>query len=211
MTDIPTSFEPLKQQLLAAAEAFSSDAEPLHDILAGLVGDVERAVSEPLEIFPVCHHSPSSAIHMVRRLQQKPPRVLFMECCEDLQGVLPDLRDCKLPIALQAFAPVAAAFPAAWAPLNLVCPLTEFSAEFQAIAFCMANPETELVFVDRSCDHVFQWMPQQDNSLEKALPKDLSADELDGDTGMHGAAIGVEIGSLIPTFGQFTDLSLIHI
>ena len=206
MTDIPTSFEPLKQQLLAAAEAFSSDAEPLHDILAGLVGDVERAVSEPLEIFPVCHHSPSSAIHMVRRLQQKPPRVLFMECCEDLQGVLPDLRDCKLPIALQAFAPVAAAFPAAWAPLNLVCPLTEFSAEFQAIAFCMANPETELVFVDRSCDHVFQWMPQQDNSLEKALPKDLSADELDGDTGMHGAAIGVEIGSLIPTFGQFTDV-----
>lgn len=206
MTDLPTSFEPLKKQLLAASEAFSSDAQPLHDILAGLVGDVERAVKEPLEIFPVCHHSPSSAIQMVRRLQTRAPRVVFMECCEDLQIDLNDLRDCKLPVALQAFAPLAEAFPASWAPLNLVSPLTEFSAEFQAIAFCLENPETELVFVDRSCDHVFQWMPQQDNSLEKILPSELTPDELESDAGMHGAAVGVEIGSLVPTFGEFTEV-----
>ena len=39
-------------------------------------------------------------------------------------------------------------FPPAWAPLNLVCPLTEFSAEFQAIAFALENKGTELVFVE---------------------------------------------------------------
>ena len=77
---------------------------PLAAILGGLVDDVERAAREPLEIFPVAHHSPSSAIHMVRRLAQRPPRVIFMECCEDLRPLLDGLRDCKLPVALQAFA-----------------------------------------------------------------------------------------------------------
>ena len=69
LTDnLPTPFEPLKHQLLAAAEAFADDAQALAAILGGLVNDVERAGREPLEIFPVCHHSPSSALHMVRRL-----------------------------------------------------------------------------------------------------------------------------------------------
>ena len=30
--------------------------------------DVDRALREELEIFPVCHHSPASALAMVRRL-----------------------------------------------------------------------------------------------------------------------------------------------
>lgn len=204
--DLPTSFEPLREQLLAAAKRFSNDARPLHDILAGLVGDVERAVKERLEIFPVCHHSPSSAVHVLRRLQQNPPRVVFMECCEDLRPELEGLRDCRLPIALQAFAPRADAFPSSWAPLNLVCPLTDFSAEFQVIAYCLENSDTELVFVDRSCDHVFQWMPQQDRSLADLLPGDLTSDELERDAGMHGAAIGIEIGAIAPSFGEFTEV-----
>ena len=131
--ELPTSFEPLKRQIQAAAEAFATEAHPLAEILGGLVDDVERAAREPLEIIPVAHHSPSSALQVVRRLRQRPPRLIFLECCEDLRPLLDGLRDCKLPVALQAFAASSDAFPPSWSPLNLVCPLTDFSAEFQAI------------------------------------------------------------------------------
>ena len=113
--DLPTTFDPLRQQLLAAAGVFASDAQPLAEILGGLVDDVERATREPLEIVPVCHHSPSSAVHVVRRLTAKAPRIIFMECCEDMSGVIEGLRECTLPVALQAFASQAEAFPPAWA------------------------------------------------------------------------------------------------
>src|SRR5208282_2481274 len=101
-TDLQTlaAFEPLREQLLAAAQAFAGDAQPLGRLLSGLVDDVHRAASEPLEIFPVCHHSPAAAVHMIRRLSERPPRVIFMEMCEDLRPLLPKLRDCRLPIAL---------------------------------------------------------------------------------------------------------------
>lgn len=204
--DLPAPFGPLKEQLLAAAGAFSGEGRPLAEILGGLVDDVERAFREPLEIVPVCHHSPSSALHMVRRLSARAPRAIYMECCEDLRPVLDGLRDCRLPVALQAFAATTDAFPAAWAPLNLVCPLTEFSAEFQAIAFALENPGTELVFVDRSADHFFQWMPQDDGAIERALPDDPDAD--DEDAAMHGSAVGVEVGALAPTFAAFSEVLL---
>ncbi len=200
--NLPTTFEPLKQQLLAAAKAFSTDAQPLGEILSGIVDDVQRACGEPLEIFPVCHHSPSSAVQMVQRLRSRPPRVIYMECCEDMREVLDGLRECRLPVALQAFATSSTAFPSAWAPLSLVCPLTEFSAEFQAIAFALETPETELVFVDRSADHVFQWMPQETDALEERTPDDPSDED---DAAMHGSAIGIEIGSLVPTIQEFHE------
>jgi hypothetical protein len=203
---LPVSFAPLREQLLAAASAFADEARGLGEILGGLVDDVDRACREPLEIFPVCHHSPSSALHMLRRLAASPPRVIYMECCDDLRPVLEGLRDCRLPVALQAFAGVSEAFPAAWAPLNLVCPLTEFSAEFQAIAFALENPGTELVFVDRSADHVFQWMPQDDAALDRALPDSPEAD--DEEAAMHGSAVGVEIGALVPSFDLFREVLL---
>ena len=202
--ELPTSFEPLKRQLMAAAESFATDAQPLAAILGGLVDDVERADRELLEIFPVAHHSPSSAIHMVRRLTARPPRVIFMECCEDFRPLLDGLRDCKLPVALQAFASMSDDFPAAWLPLDLVCPLTDFSAEFQAISFALESRETELVFVDRSVDHFFQWMPHEDDAVEKAIPP--AGDPDDEGAAMHGSAVGIEIGSLVPTYERFRDL-----
>ena len=205
-TELPTSFDPLKQQLLAAAESFSADAQPLGDILSGLVDDVERACREPLEIFPVCHHSPASAVQMVERLRRRPPRAIYMECCEDLRPLLDGLRDCKLPVALQAFAPQSEALPSAWTPLNLVCPLTEFSAEFQAIAYALEHPETELHFVDRSADHFFQWLPQ-DRDITAALAQDAPTED-DDDAAMHGSAIGVEMGSLAPSFEAFRHFLL---
>lgn len=204
--DLAVSFDPLKDQLLAAAEAFASEARPLSEILGGLVDDVDRACREPLEIVPICHHSPSSALQMVRRLTVRPPRVVYMECCEDLRPVLDGLRDCRLPVALQAFAPSSEVFPAAWSPLNLVCPLTEFSAEFQAIAFALENPGTELVFVDRSADLVFQWMPPDESAVERAMPDDPDAD--DEEAGMHGSAVGIELGALVPTFDLFRQVLL---
>ena len=126
--DLPAALQPLRDQLLAAAGAFATEARPLAEILGGLVDDVDHALREPLEIFPVCHHSPASALAMVRRLREKQPKVIYLELCEDMAPLLTELRNCRLPVALQAFAATTDAFPAAWSPLSLVCPLTEFSA-----------------------------------------------------------------------------------
>ena len=57
--------------------------------------------------------------------------------------MLDGLRECKLPVAPLGVASTSDAFPSSWFPLNLVCPLTEFSAEFQAIAFALEGKETE--------------------------------------------------------------------
>src|SRR5262245_43008055 len=70
-------FEPLRQQLITAARAFSGDSAHLAELLHGLVDDVHRAAAEPLEIFPVCHHSPAAAVHMIRRLRERPPKVIY--------------------------------------------------------------------------------------------------------------------------------------
>jgi len=206
------SFDPLRQQLLAAAEAFATDAQPLSKLLGALVNDVERAMKEPLEIFPVCHHSPASAVHLIQRLRQKAPRVIFMEMCEDFRPLCEKFRDCKLPVAFQAFAESSTSFPPAWMPLSVVAPFTEFSAEFQAIIFALENAETELVFVDRSVDHVFQWMPQKDDELDKHLgeemPDDESPESSETETKpavAHGAALGVQLGDIEPTFDQFRE------
>src|SRR5262245_3064194 len=212
---LPTAYEPLRQQLLAAAREFATASKPLGDLLNAMVDDVGRAASEPLEIFPVCHHSPSAAIHMVRRLRASPPRVIFLEMCEDLRPVVDKLRDCKLPVALQAFAGETTAFPKSWTPLSVVAPFSEFSAEFQAVAFALENPSTtDLVFVDRSVDHVFQWMPQKEEELEKHLGEETEAEEPDPSTGEqkphvgHGAGVGVQVGDLEPTFGRFREFLL---
>jgi hypothetical protein len=203
------SFEPLRQQLISTAKEFAG-AQPLANLLGALVEDVHRASVEPLEIFPVCHHSPAAGVHMIRRLQERPPRILFLELCEDLRPLLDKLRDCKLPVALQAFAGQVEGLPKSWAPLSVVAPLTEFSAEFQAIAFALENPDTELVFVDRSVDHIFQWMPQEDDELEKHLGKDAEQDEgpQEDPPPTHGAAVGVQMGDLEPTLERFTEFLL---
>jgi hypothetical protein len=209
--------EKLRGELLALASAFATDAHPLGEMLSAMVADVGRAGAEPLEIFPVCHHSPASALHLLRRLRERPspPRVIFMEMCEDMRGSVDDLRSCKLPVALQAFAPASEAFPAAWSPLSVVAPITEFSAEYQAIAYALENPETELVFVDRAVDHIFQWTPKDEGALEALVPRD--EDEDDGAApgaaepapkASHGSAIGVQVGRMEPTFDAFLEVLL---
>ena len=84
MLELPKTLSSLQEQLLDAAQKFATDAQPLSEILTAMVHDVERAVAERLEIFPVCHHSPSSALQMVQRLNHNPPKVIYIELCEDL-------------------------------------------------------------------------------------------------------------------------------
>lgn len=173
----------LREQLQRAAETFSAG------ILPGMVDDVERALAESLEIFPVCHHSPASALAMVRRLREKQPKVIYLELCEDLLPVLTELRNCRLPVAVQAFASTVEGFPAGSGPLSVVAPITESSAEYQAIAYALDTPDVELVLVDRSTDHVFQWLRQQE---EKATD------------------VAIELGDLRPGFAELEEHLLHH-
>ncbi|SDM16568.1 hypothetical protein SAMN04488074_117123 [Lentzea albidocapillata subsp. violacea] len=190
------SFESLRTQLQQAATTFADGPGALEGILLGMVDDVDRAVSEPLEIFPVCHHSPASAVAMARRLRDKQPKVIYLELCEDMAPLLTELRNCRLPVAVQAFSSEVDGFPAEWAPLSVVAPITEASAEYQAIAYALDTPGVELVLVDRSSDHVFQWQP----------PETRPADE----DALHGDAVGVEIGDLRPRFAELEEYLLHH-
>ncbi|WP_416968872.1 hypothetical protein [Streptomyces sp. 4F14] len=193
-------FDALRVQLDDAAQTFADGPDALEGILRGIVDDVDRAIREPLEIFPVCHHSPASALAMARRLREKQPRVIYLELCEDMAPLLTELRNCRLPVAVQAFAGEVEGFPLDWAPLSVVAPITEASAEYQAIAYALDTPGVELVLVDRSSDHVFQW----------ETPRGADPAPGDEDSALHGDAVGVEIGDLRPRFGELEEHLLRH-
>jgi Family of unknown function (DUF5682) len=194
------AFDPLRDQLLGAAQALADGPAALPEILAGIVDDVDHALREPLEIFPVCHHSPASALAMLRRLREKQPKVVYLELCEDLQPLLTELRNCRLPVALQAFASELDGFPEESAPLSVIAPVTESSAEYQAIAYALDTPGVELVLVDRSTDHVFQWQPGPGAHTGTGEPEE----------DLHGDAVGVEIGDLRPRFAELEEHLLHH-
>ncbi|MFE2540905.1 DUF5682 family protein [Actinacidiphila glaucinigra] len=201
------TFEALRSQLREAATSFADGPDALEGILLGMVDDVDRAVREPLEVFPVCHHSPASAVAMARRLREKQPKVVYLELCEDMTPLLTELRNCRLPVAVQAYASEADGFPADWAPLSVVAPITEASAEYQAIAYALDTPGVELVLVDRSSDHVFQW----DARAERPdTPDDPDAPPAEEEAALHGDAVGVEIGDLRPRFAELEEHLLRH-
>ncbi|MFI0418603.1 DUF5682 family protein [Spongiactinospora sp. 9N601] len=199
-------FAPLREQLTEAAGAFADAPGGLSGILAGMVDDVDRALREKLEIFPVCHHSPASALAMARRLREKQPKVIYLEMCEDLTPLLGELRNCRLPVALQAFATDLDGFPSGWGPLSVIAPITESSAEYQAIAYALDTPGVELIAVDRSADHVFQWLPRPE---ERDAPAEAPVDAPE-EAGLHGDAVGVEIGDLRPRFAELEEHLLRH-
>ena len=197
--------EKLREQLMHTAEEFSEDAEALGALLEDMVNDVDRAESELLEIVPVAHHSPASGIQMLRRLRERQPKVIFMEMCEDMRELVPKLSECRLPVALQAFASESTDdFPPEWSPLTVVAPLTEFGAEYQAMSYAMTHG-MQLVFVDRSVDHVFQNIPQESEALEEMLPDEAEVDDEEEGHISHGSALGIQVGSMIPTFGEFEE------
>ncbi|MEV7018837.1 hypothetical protein [Streptomyces sp. NPDC093991] len=202
-------FTALRTQLQEAATEFAGGPDALEGILLGMVDDVDRAVREPLEIFPVCHHSPASALAMARRLREKQPKVVYLELCEDMAPLLTELRNCRLPVAVQAFAGEIDGFPQEWAPLSVVAPITEASAEYQAIAYALDAPGVELVLVDRSSDHVFQWdrAGTTDGEGTSADAEDAPKSE---EAALHGEAVGVEIGDLRPRFAELEEHLLRH-
>ncbi|MEU2108535.1 hypothetical protein [Streptomyces sp. NPDC019507] len=200
------TFTALRTQLQEAAEAFAGGPDALEGLLLGIVDDVDRALREPLEIFPVCHHSPASALAMARRLREKQPKVVYLELCEDMAPLLTELRNCRLPVAVQAFASEVDGFPADWSPLSVVAPVTEASAEYQAIAYALDTPGVELVLVDRSSDHVFQWDARGTDAAGPAGP-DAPAEE---EAALHGDAVGVELGDLRPRFAELEEHLLRH-
>lgn len=204
-------FGTLRAQLTEAAQAFADGPDALAEILLGMVDDVDHALAEPLEVFPVCHHSPASAIAMARRLRAKQPRVIYLELCEDMAPLLTELRHCTLPVALQAFASQVEGFPVQWSPLSVIAPITEASAEYQAIAYALTTPGVELVLVDRSTDHVFQWEPREalddgpgDEIASTPEPRPQEDDDL------HGEAVGVQVGDLRPRFAELEEYLLRH-
>ncbi|MEU9351209.1 hypothetical protein AB0D65_09330 [Streptomyces griseoloalbus] len=199
-----STFAALRGQLQDAAATFAGGPDALESILLGMVDDVDRAAREPLEIFPVCHHSPASALAMARRLREKQPKVVYLELCEDMAPLLTELRNCRLPVAVQAFAGDLDGFPAEWAPLSVVAPITEASAEYQAIAYALDTPGVELVLVDRSSDHVFQWDRRGERAQEGAEPPEEAG------AALHGEAVGVEIGDLRPRFAELEEHLLRH-
>ncbi|MFI6862904.1 hypothetical protein ACIBKZ_23930 [Streptomyces sp. NPDC050421] len=206
------SFEELRTQLREAAATFADGPDALESILLGIVDDVDRAVREPLEIFPVCHHSPASALAMARRLRAKQPKVVYLELCEDMAPLLAELRNCRLPVAVQAFATETDGFPAEWAPLSVVAPVTEASAEYQAISYALDTPGVELVLVDRSSDHVYQWdarAEQPDDAADAASPGSESP-PAEEEAALHGDAVGVGIGDLRPRFAELEEHLLRH-
>jgi hypothetical protein len=215
-------FGALREQLTEAAASFAGGPDALTAILTGIVDDVDRALREELEIFPVCHHSPASALAMVRRLRVKQPKVIYMELCEDLQPLLGEMRNCTLPVALQAFASELDGFPKDWGPLSVVAPITEASAEYQAIAYALNTPGVELVLVDRSVDHVFQWQPRPPETdsaggapAHGATPAASAPgagtveEEQAEEATLHGDAVGIEIGDLRPRFAEL-EAHLLH-
>lgn len=201
------TFTALRTQLQEAATEFADGPGALEGILLGIVEDVDRAVREPLEIFPVCHHSPASALAMARRLREKQPKVVYLELCEDMAPLLTELRNCRLPVAVQAFATEVDGFPAEWSPLSVVAPITEASAEYQAIAYALDTPGVELVLVDRSSDHVYQWDAR---GTQDAGPADPDAPPAEEEAALHGDAVGVEIGDLRPRFAELEEHLLRH-
>ncbi|MFE6071771.1 hypothetical protein [Streptomyces sp. NPDC056525] len=206
------SFAALRGQLHEAAAEFAGGQDALEGILLGMVDDVDRAAAEPLEIFPVCHHSPSSALAMARRLREKQPKVVYLELCEDMAPLLTELRNCRLPVAVQAFASDIDGFPPDWAPLSVVAPITEASAEYQAIAYALDTPGVDLVLVDRSSDHVFQWDTRQpaDGETHTAGTETEPTAGTEPEAALHGEAVGVEIGDLRPRFAELEEHLLRH-
>jgi len=138
-----------------------------------------------------------------------------MEMCEDFLPQVEFLKECQFPVAFQAFAGSSVVYPAAWMPLSVVAPLSPFSAEYQAMAFASQHPEVALVFVDRSVDHIFQWLPKEEKAVEQAKeraqgtePETESKGEAEDEARAHGAALGVESGEVRPTLDAFVDALL---
>ncbi|MEQ1569079.1 MAG: DUF5682 family protein, partial [Myxococcota bacterium] len=201
-----STLDQLREQVRDLVRSLAPDEASFGGWIERILADVDRATAERLPLFPVAHHSPAAGLQMIRLLRDKPPKVLFVELCEDLQSSLPALEGAKYPVALQAFAGQSDVFPPDWLPLSVVAPITPFSAELQAIAYAAAHPECTLVLVDRAVDYVFQWSkgrPEvpEDTEDDAGDPEDDESDHQH----LHGGAVGLDTGASEPTLDAFVE------
>src|SRR5690606_1160001 len=150
-----------------------------------------------------------------RRLREKQPRVVYLELCEDMAPLLTELRNCRLPVAVQAFASEVKGFPPEWAPLSVVAPITEASAEYQAIAYALDTAGGEVVRVGRAEDQVVQGDARGERVPEPAAegaagPGGGAGAAEHEEAALQGEAVGVEIGDLRPRFAELEEHLLRH-
>ena len=56
---------------------------------------VDAVLSEPLYWFPVRHHSPSTARHVMAMLQHRKPKIVFIEGPYEANDLIPFITDVK--------------------------------------------------------------------------------------------------------------------
>ncbi len=152
------------------SDVIQEEGENLQKILTLITKDIEILQKEKLEIIPVSHHSLASAIHTRMRLAEKKPKIIFLEASEDFQKLLPDLKHCTLPVAFQGYVKKSSNIAHEHLPIASFCVNTEASAEYQAMKYATENKDTEIVFVDASCEQRIIWQQKfQDATIKNEL------------------------------------------
>ena len=119
-------------------------------LLQDIVQDLTEAKGSDIYILPVAHHSVASAIKTQQILEKRKPKVIFLELPTDYQELIKDLKHCNMPVALNA---INYGIPLI-APNQInsfKAPITEFSAEFQAIKYGQTH-NIPVVLVDLTCE-----------------------------------------------------------
>ncbi len=138
-------------------DIIKEEGENYQELLSITTKDIDVLQKQKLEIIPVSHHSLASAIHTRMRLAEKKPKIIFLETSEDFQKLLPDLKHCTLPVAFQGFVRKSNTIKPERLPIACYAVNTEASAEYQAIKYATENANTEIVFVDASCEQRIIW------------------------------------------------------
>ncbi|MGG6263144.1 DUF5682 family protein [Leptolyngbya sp. AN03gr2] len=146
-----TSIQSLHESLVQAIQKTYPNSD-LVSISEQATRDVERAMQEPLQILPICHFSPASAIAVRQFLELHKPKAIYLELTEDLNPLIQAVPECVPPFTLQAIAQESTSLDSKLLPVKLNTSLVEASAEFQAIQYAAKNKQVHLVLVDSSCD-----------------------------------------------------------
>ncbi len=90
--------ESVEKVIFKIAERISLDSLSLKSELAGLL-------SSKYYCFPVRHHSLAASFHMLKALEQRKPKIIFIEMTKEAQDLIPYMidNDTKPPIAVFGF------------------------------------------------------------------------------------------------------------
>ncbi len=201
MTAIESSCDNLTERLVSStfsdllAEIIGEQNSEQNKILATVIDDIDEVKKEIIEIIPVAHHSLASAIHTRKRLLENKPKIIFLEAPEDYEHLIPNLKHCTLPVAFQGILTESKNIDIKFLPIISSSVLSEASAEFQAIKYASEHKDTEIVFVDATCNHRTKW-------YSELIPKEqdiLRIKEISSHT------VDLKIGELYPSSEEFLN------